>query len=106
MNKKRVLLTGIGGSIGIHTHARIMHSTDWEVVGTDSFRHKGWTDRVTTSLKNHPDWVDRTTIITHDLNVPFSEMTKKKIGHIDYIISMASMSDVYDSIQNPVPIIT
>lgn len=105
-NKKRVLLTGIGGSIGIHTHARIMHSTDWEVVGTDSFRHKGWADRITTSLANHPDWVDRTNIITHDLNTPFSELTKKKIGHIDYIISMASMSDVYDSIQNPVPFIT
>lgn len=102
---KRCLLTGIGGSIGVHTHARIMHSTDWEVVGTDSFRHKGWTDRVTSSLANHPDWVSRTSIITHDLNVPFSEMTKKKIGHIDYIISMASMSDVYDSIQNPVPFI-
>lgn len=98
---KRVLLTGIGGSIGIHTFARIMHSTDWHVIGTDSFRHKGLTDRLSLTLGDHPDWKERLTLVTHDLNVPFSELTKKKIGHVDYIISMASMSDVEASIKEP-----
>lgn len=105
MNKpqpsKRVLLTGIGGSIGIHTFGHIMTNTDWEVVGVDSFRHKGWTDRITEDLKNHPDRVDRLTLITHDLTAPFSEMTKRKIGHVDYIISMAALSDVEASIHQP-----
>jgi dTDP-glucose 4,6-dehydratase len=82
-----------------------MHNTDWEVVGIDSFRHKGWCDRLAITFKDHPDWVDRTKVITHDLVASFSELTKKKIGHIDYIISMASLSDVEASIQDPVPFI-
>jgi dTDP-glucose 4,6-dehydratase len=82
-----------------------MHNTDFEVVGIDSFRHKGWCDRVAITFKDHPDWVDRTKVITHDLVAPFSDLTKKKIGHIDYIISMASLSDVEASIQDPVPFI-
>lgn len=100
-NMKRVLITGIGGSIGIHTFSHIMHNTDWHVIGTDSFRHKGWTDRVDEMLKAYPQWQDRLTIITHDLIAPFSAMTKRKIGHVDYVISMASLSDVEASIQNP-----
>lgn len=102
MSKKRLLLTGIGGSIGIHTLSQIMKNTDWEVVGIDSFRHKGWCDRIATHFGNHPDDVARTKIITHDLSAPFSELTKKRIGHIDYIINMASLSDVEASIQEPV----
>lgn len=98
---KRILLTGIGGSIGIHTFVHIMHNTDWHVIGTDSFRHKGWSDRVQLTLNDHPDWKDRLTLITHDLTSPFSELTKKKIGHVDYIISMAALSDVFASIEEP-----
>lgn len=105
MASKRLLLTGIGGGIGCHFFAHIMHNTDWHVVGIDSFRHKGWQDRVKVMLDGHPEWVHRLTIVTHDLAAPFSELTKKKIGHIDYIISMASLSDVEASIQDPVPFI-
>lgn len=102
---KRLLLTGIGGSIGIHTFAHVMHNTDWHVIGVDSFRHKGWTDRVAKMLSYHPDWSDRLTLVTHDLVAPFSEMTKRKIGFVDYIISMASLSDVEASIHDPVTFI-
>lgn len=102
---KRVLLTGIGGSIGIHSFAHFMTNTDWHVVGVDSFRHKGWTDRVKVMLDSHPEWAERLTLITHDLTAPFSELTKKKIGHIDYLISMASLSDVEASIVDPAPFI-
>lgn len=99
---KRVLLSGVAGSIGIHTLSQIMKNTDWEVVGIDSFRHKGLCDRLATHFANHPQDVPRVKIITHDLSAPFSELTKKKIGHIDYIINMASLSDVEASIQEPV----
>lgn len=102
---KRVLLTGIGGSIGCHFFAHIMHNTDWHVVGVDSFRHKGWTDRVAYMLESHPDWKERLTMVTHDLTAPISPILANKIGEIDYIINMASLSDVYDSIENPVPFI-
>lgn len=105
MENKRVLLTGVGGSIACHFLAHIFHNTDWEIVGTDSFRHKGWTDRVEAMLSSHPDWRKRLTVITHDLTAPLSSLTKKKIGHIDYIINMASLSDVEASIQDPVPFI-
>lgn len=103
--KKRVLLTGIGGSIGIHTLSQIMKNTDWEVVGIDSFRHKGWADRVEFHLKTHPEDASRIKIITHDLSAPFSELTKKRIGKIDYIINMASLSDVEASNIEPLPFV-
>lgn len=102
---KRVLLTGIGGSIGIHTLSQIMKNTDWHVVGVDSFRHKGWCDRLSTHFSTHQQDISRVTIVTHDLSAPFSDLTKKKIGHIDYIINMASLSDVEASIQEPVPFV-
>lgn len=105
MPNKRVLLTGIGGSIAVHFLAHIMHNTTWDVVGIDSFRHKGWCDRVKEITKEHPDWLKRLTIVTHDLNAPFSPLTKEAIGPIDYIISMASLSDVEASIKDPVPFI-
>lgn len=99
---KRVLLTGIGGSIAVHFLAHIGNNTDWEVIGIDSFRHKGLTDRTLDVLNGHPEWRDRVKVITHDLTAPFSQMTIDKIGHIDYIISMASLSDVEASIDDPV----
>lgn len=102
---KKVLLTGISGSIGIHTLSQIMKNTDWEVIGTDSFRHRGFSDRLTQHFKVHPEDQKRVTIVTHDLVAPFSEFTKKKIGRVDYIINMASLSDVQASIENPVEFI-
>lgn len=101
----RLLLSGIGGSIGSHFMAHFFTNTDWEIVGIDSFRHKGWTDRVKIMLEHHPEWATRLTIITHDLSAPISPILREKIGHIDYIISMASLSDVEASIQHPVPFI-
>lgn len=105
MRKKRVLLTGIGGSIAIHFFSHFMRNTDWDVVGIDSFRHKGWTDRVSQTLERHPEWKERLTVVTHDLNAPFSPILKEKIGFCDYVISMASLSDVEASIQDPVPFV-
>ena len=102
---KRLLLTGIGGSIGSHVFAHVMHNTDWEIVGIDSFRHKGWSDRINEMFNGHPEWQKRLTIVTHDLTAPFSEMTKRKIGKVDYIINMASLSDDWDSIKDPVPFV-
>lgn len=105
MPNKKLLLTGIGGSIGIHTLSQIMKHTDWDVIGIDSFRHRGWCDRLQYHFERHPDDVPRVTIIQHDLAAPFSEMEKKRIGTIDYIINMASLSDVEASIQEPAPFI-
>ncbi len=100
---KRVLLTGAGGSIGVHFIAHILHNTDWEIVVTDSFRHKGEFDRITRVCRNHPEWPGRIQTIIHDLVAPFTPREIDEIGHVDYVINLASLSDVQGSIDDPVP---
>lgn len=102
---KRVLLTGISGSIGTHTMYHIFANTDWEIVGIATYSHKGIAERITEMLREHPEYWSRLTLITHDLTKPFTKKLKKQIGHIDYIINMASLSDVEASIENPVPFV-
>lgn len=98
---KIVLLTGGGGFIGAHTVSHIMHNTDWKLVLIDSFRHKGKTDRLTQLFESYPEWRERCTVITHDLIAPFSTQLADRIGHIDYVINMASESHVDRSITDP-----
>lgn len=102
---KQALLTGAGGFIGAHTLAHVMHNTDWDLVCVDSFRHKGKTDRIAEMLNAHPDWRERTTVITHDLIAPFSPQMIERIGSIDYILNVASESHVDRSITDPVPFV-
>lgn len=104
---KRVLLTGAGGAIGSHMLAHIMHNTDWEVVATDSWKteHKGYFDRITEVTKDHPDWLSRIKVVTHDLTAPFTDRELENIGHIDYVINLAARSDVQNSIDDPLPFI-
>lgn len=101
--KKKVMVSGLGGAIGIHVFGHIMHNTDWDIVGIDSFRadHKGYFDRIGQTLKAHPEWRERLTIFTHNLCAPFTPREIEKIGKIDYVINLASMSDVQASIDDP-----
>ena len=105
MPNKRICLTGISGSIGIHFFAHFCHNTDWDVVGISTFRHRGESDRISEMLKIHPEWQKRLTMIMHDLVGPFSERTKQKIGKVDYIINLAALSDVEVSIHDPITFI-
>ena len=102
---KTLLITGIGGSIACHTFLHFLHNTDWNIVGIDSFRHKGLTDRVAVMLDAHPEFAGRVRVYPHDITSPLSEMLTKKIGPVDLIVAMASLSDVHDSIINPVPFV-
>jgi dTDP-glucose 4,6-dehydratase len=52
-------------------------------------------------LVEHPETRSRVKIVTHDLMAPISPMLVKKIGRIDYIINLASMSDVAESLVDP-----
>lgn len=99
---ERLLLTGAGGSIGCHTLMHLLHNTDWDVVCLDSFRHKGITDRIDVMLQAHPEFRSRVTVHAHDLTSPVSDLLRARLGKIDYIVNMASLSDVHDSIVNPV----
>lgn len=102
---KRVLLTGVGGFVGAHMLAHIMKETDWHVVAVDSFRHKGKTDRVADLLDVYPEYRQRMTVVTHDLTAPISDVLDRRIGHIDYVLSIASESHVDRSIEEPRPFI-
>jgi len=99
---KRVLLTGGAGSIGIHTLTHILKNRDWEVVVIDSFRHKGYHARLAELKKSHPEWDGRWSVIQHDLACPIAPSMEEEIGHIDYIIHLAAISDVFLSVENPV----
>ena len=100
--QKTALVTGLGGSIGIHVFAHLMHNTDWNVVGLDSFHHKGYRDRVTAMLEAHPDWAPRLRSLQHDLTCPISPELQKEIGKVDYVLHLAALSDVFFSHTNPV----
>jgi dTDP-glucose 4,6-dehydratase len=97
---KKVLLTGVGGFVGSHACEHLLKNTDWEIVGTDSFRNKGDSLRLR-HLVSDP----RLSIFTHDLQAPISDRMISAIGPIDYIINIASDSHVDRSISDPVPFV-
>lgn len=102
---KRVLLSGAGGSIGIHVLDHLMLNTGWEVICTDSFAHKGYFDRISQTLDHNPHWRERISSITHDLTTQFSYREIEKLGKIDHIINLASRADVWESVDDPVPFV-
>lgn len=96
---KRVLITGIWGSISTQIVDYLLHNTDWEIVGLDSFRHKGYRDRMNLI---DPELMKRVKTIETDLVCPISPEMIKEIGKVDYILHLAAMSDVFFSVENPV----
>lgn len=111
---KRILITGAGGFVGHHFLEHVLSTTNWDVVVTDSFRHKGTTDRIREVLdgefpSNVPSlrgsWARRVKLYTHDLTAPFSTQGLHRIGDVDYIVAFASESHVDRSITDPVPFV-
>jgi len=96
MENKRVLITGSAGFVGSHLVDHILANTDWHIIGLDSFKHRGDSLRL---VGKNPERYD---IYTHDLTTPISDRLINKIGHVDYIINMASESHVDRSITEPV----
>jgi dTDP-glucose 4,6-dehydratase len=107
----RVLVSGAGGFAGHHFLEHALVNTDWDIVATDSFRHKGKTDRIAEVLVNGPNrvskgpWDYHVEVLTHDLTAPFSEQSVERLGQIDYIVAYASESHVDRSISDPVPFV-
>lgn len=99
---KRVCITGAGGFVGHHVLEHVLATTTWHVVATDSFRHRGKTDRITQLLDPNPHWRPRVQVITHDLQAPFTDQMIYGMGGIDYLIAVASESHVPRSIADPV----
>jgi dTDP-glucose 4,6-dehydratase len=99
---KRIAITGAGGFVGHHVLEHVLASTTWQVVATDSFRHRGKTDRIAQLLGPNPHWRPRLEVVTHDLQAPFTDQMIYQLGHIDYLIAVASESHVDRSINDPV----
>lgn len=96
---KKVLITGSAGFVGSHLVDHILENTDWQIVGLDSFRHRG------DSLRIRQDYADRYDIRTCDVGSPISDRLIDQIGPIDYVVNMASDSHVDRSIDDPVAFI-
>lgn len=100
----KVLITGAGGFCGHHFIDHFLVNTDWEIIGIDSWKHKGVPERILDSV-HYQNNKDRVTIVTHDLTAPFSEVLLERLEGIDYIVNLASLSHVDTSIDSPVSFI-
>ena len=100
--KTKVLITGGAGFIGSHLIEHTLLTTDWDIVVLDGLTYAGDIARMTDS-----EYFDasRVTVHWHDLRSPMGSLLKQKIGHVDYIINMASNSHVQNSLVEPVPFI-
>lgn len=94
---KKVLITGSAGFIASHFIEHILKNTDWTIVGLESFKHRGDSERVIRE--------DRLTTHVCDVASPISYRLMEKIGAVDFIVNMASDSHVDRSITDPVPFI-
>jgi len=110
----KVFITGAGGFAGHHFLEHVLVNTRWDAVATDSFRHKGKTDRIAEVLDSFAanslspvlkSARQRTEVITHDLTAPFSRQMTRQIEDVDSIVAFASDSHVDRSISDPVPFV-
>lgn len=97
---RRVLLTGMAGFAGHHIAEHLLQTTDWEIVGLVSFKHRG--DSLRCQFDD-PD--ERISVVTHDLTGPISERLADRLGPVDHVIHAAAESHVDRSIEDPRPFV-
>jgi len=90
--------------VGSHLLRHILMNTDWGIICPVSWKHKGTPERVEGALKDQDK--NRVQIIRHDLEAPFTDHTKRRIGPIDIILNIASNSHVDRSIEDPRPFVS
>jgi len=96
----RVLITGASGFVGSHfLDALLTEVPDVEVVAVASFSRNGVVDRIVNVVERHPD--AHLVVVRHDLSAPVSRLTLNRIGHVDWILDLASRSSVDESIVDP-----
>lgn len=75
-------------------------NTNWDVVAPVTFRHKGLSQRIASSVCDQ-DWQHRVDIVHWDLRSPADPMTLAKMQDVDVIWNIASESHVDRSIEHP-----
>jgi dTDP-glucose 4,6-dehydratase len=98
------LITGTAGFVGSHVLESVLRKTDWDVICVDSL--KSWqngniesTMQAMSDLRKQGRGISH---MTHDLAIPFRAQQIDFIGYPDYILNIASMSQVEASINDPV----
>ena len=99
---KNVLITGASGFLGSHVVRHFIVNTDWNLICLINENHDDIPIRIKLSIKGYEEQFDRIKIIKHNLYNSITQNISEQIGEIDYVVNIASHSDVNDSIQNPI----
>lgn len=100
-----VLLTGAGGFTGAHVLRHLLVNTPWKIICPVTFRHRGNSDRIASSLVGNDAWHRRVTVDMIDLTAPIPDTVVNRWGPVDYVLNVASESHVDRSIDHPVPFV-
>ena len=103
---KNVLVTGASGFLGSHIIRHFLVNTNWHIVCLVNEGHEKIPTRIRMSIKDYEDEFYRIKIVKHNLSNPITQDVSNEIGEIDYVVNVASHSNVNDSIKNPVYSIT
>jgi dTDP-glucose 4,6-dehydratase len=96
--KKTILVTGGSGFIGQSFVSYVLKNTQHNVVVLDSLTYAADQNRLFT----RPEYSrERVRFYWHDLRAPINQTLASRIGHIDYVVNIASESHVDRSIADP-----
>lgn len=91
--KRKVLITGSMGFIGVHIVKYILEKTDWDIICLDRLDFSGTLNRLAEVMQEKDK--QRITYVWHDLKAPINELVSNSIGGpVDDIIHLAANSSV------------
>lgn len=99
---KRILVTGSAGFVASHFVEHVLENTDWEIIGLDSFRHRGDPLRVQSDMDPSRYKVFFQDLSATDESCGLPLRLIDKIGPVDFIVNYASDSHVDRSIEHPI----
>lgn len=95
----KILLTGAAGFVGSHVLRHLLVNTDWEIICPVTFRHQGVPERIKSAMDGQDQ--SRVQVERLDLRAGIAYLTRKRWGHVDVVMNVASESHVDRSIDVP-----